>query len=336
MANSGSHINLSNSLTEVFGQSLVNLLRQLNAVIHRKAGAAHLVGGMVRDVLLENASVDIDLAIQGSGRGYTFEIVNYLFHNWAAVFPDLDPPVAHEKFDAFLTAKLFFQKPLFGSSQYLDFATTRTERYAASGKRPEVQVATLAEDLWRRDFSVNAMAIDLAENNFGALLDPCGGYADIAKKQLRILHEQSFIDDPVRLIRGFRLQAKLDFEWEPQTAALAAEAIAGGYLKNVSPARRFEELKKALSEQSDAVVAVLQQHPELLLQISDVSGITPPPDTVVKPLKITATEMIWKPRLIALFSATAEESFFELLKQAAIPRTQREELVLLHRSEKAK
>lgn len=328
MANSGPDIDLSTELTKVFGQSLVELLRRLEATIRRKAGRAYLVGGMVRDVLLDNASVDIDLAIEGSD---TFEVVDFLFHNWKKVCPDLESPVSHEKFEKFLTAKLFFENPLYGSSQYLDFATTRTEKYAASGKRPEVKVATLAQDLWRRDFSVNAMAIDLAEKCFGKLIDPCCGYADIAKKQLRVLHEMSFIDDPVRLIRGLRLQAKLGFDWEAQTAGLASEAIAGEYLRNVSPARRFDELKKALCETSDAVVNVLQQQSELLLQISDVATITPLAslDASGTPAK-SSNNVVWKNRLVYLFSASTNESFFEMLKAAGIARAEREELVQLH------
>ncbi len=137
----------------------------------------------------------------------------------------------------------------------IDIATARRERYPIPGALPEVQAASLADDLQRRDFTVNALAVALDGAQPGELHTVPHALEDLRAGRLRVLHEQSFLDDPTRLWRLGRYRARLGFAVEEQTARLAADAVAGGALRTVSLARAGAELRLALGE-ADAVAAL--------------------------------------------------------------------------------
>ena len=137
----------------------------------------------------------------------------------------------------------------------IDIATARREHYPAPGALPEVEPASLAEDLGRRDFTVNALASLLGGAQPGALHAVPGALEDLRAGRLRVLHERSFLEDPTRLWRLARYSARLGFAVEEHTAELAAAAVAGGALGTVSLARIGAELRLALGE-ADAVVAL--------------------------------------------------------------------------------
>jgi tRNA nucleotidyltransferase (CCA-adding enzyme) len=139
----------------------------------------------------------------------------------------------------------------------IDVAAARRERYSRPGALPEVEPASLAEDLLRRDFAINAIAVGLAGDQRGALHAAPHALQDLRAGQLRVLHERSFLDDPTRLWRLARYRARLGFEVEAHTAELAAEAIAGGALATVSGARIGAELRLALGE-SDPSAALAE------------------------------------------------------------------------------
>ena len=137
----------------------------------------------------------------------------------------------------------------------IDIATARRERYPAPGALPEVQAASLEEDLRRRDFTVNALAVALAGPRPGELHAASHALEDLRARRLRVLHDRSFIEDPTRLWRLARYRARLGFTVEDHTARLAAGAVAGGALGTVSLARIGAELRLALGE-ADAVAAL--------------------------------------------------------------------------------
>jgi len=142
--------------------------------------------------------------------------------------------VIHERFD---TATVILD------GQSYDIARARRESYARPGALPEVSPATLREDLLRRDFTVNSIAVTLGGSTPGALTAAPSALEDLAAGQLRVLHDLSFIDDPTRLLRLVRYASRLGFEVEPRTLALARAAIAGGALGTVSGARIGTELR---------------------------------------------------------------------------------------------
>jgi tRNA nucleotidyltransferase (CCA-adding enzyme) len=130
----------------------------------------------------------------------------------------------------------------------VDLATTRRERYERPGALPEVSPAPLEEDLARRDFAINAMAVALTGLQVGRLVDPHGGREDLDAGVVRILHEASFLDDPTRLLRAVRYESRLGFRMDRDTEAAAREAIAGGALDTVSGHRIRDELMDLLGE----------------------------------------------------------------------------------------
>ena len=190
---------------------------------------AYLVGGAVRDLLLGAGEVDLDLAVEGDALAAGRELARRL----GGEVED------HERFG---TASVR------AGDLRLDLATARRERYRHPGELPEVEPAPIAEDLGRRDFSVNAMAIALADAERGRLLDPHGGHADVEVATIRVLHRHSFFDDPTRILRGIRLEARLGFTFDPETEALARAAVGARAFDTVSRYRLGHELMLLLDE----------------------------------------------------------------------------------------
>jgi tRNA nucleotidyltransferase (CCA-adding enzyme) len=137
----------------------------------------------------------------------------------------------------------------------VDLVTSRKETYDEPGALPRVEQAPLAEDLRRRDFTVNAMAIGLKGDDLGHLYDPHGGLSDLDAGLLRVLHDESFRDDPTRLLRGVRFEARLGFSFDPDTEVLARQAVGEEALATVSADRTGRELVKIL-EETEAPAAV--------------------------------------------------------------------------------
>jgi tRNA nucleotidyltransferase (CCA-adding enzyme) len=198
---------------------------------------AYLVGGSVRDLLLERPpAAHLDLAIEGDARSVARALADRLSGE-------------AREFERFGTAVVEVD-----GFEY-DMASTRRETYDAPGALPRVEPATLAEDLERRDFALNAMAIALKGDDLGHLYDPHHGLSDLDERALRVLHPGSFRDDPTRLLRGVRFEARLGFAFNPETEVLAREAVEADALGTVSADRTGRELVKLL-EETEAPTAV--------------------------------------------------------------------------------
>ena len=178
---------------------------------------AYLVGGAVRDLLRGATAVDLDLAVESDARAVARALAERL--GGAAR--------EHERFG---TATVRADTLSF------DLATTRTETYDEPGALPRVEAASLADDLKRRDFTVNAMAVALAGDDLGHLYDPHGGLADLRGGVVRILHAGSFLDDPTRLLRAVRYETRLGFEMDEDSERAARAALAEDCLLYTSDA----------------------------------------------------------------------------------------------------
>src|SRR5918996_3238928 len=176
---------------------------------------AYLVGGAVRDLLLGLEAGDLDVVIEGDPEAL-------------AQLPGFEL----ERDALFLTGRLRLD------DLHIDVARARAETYPRPGALPEVQPASITEDLARRDFTVNAMAFPLGGD--GELLDPHGGLDDLRSGLLRVLHDRSFIDDPTRALRAARYAARFGFELEPETERLLREAD----VSTVSDDRVQKELRR--------------------------------------------------------------------------------------------
>ena len=216
----------------------VRALHGVPALLAAAEGLAplHLVGGAVRDILRGERPVDLDVTVEGDAVATATELAGRLDGR----------AVTHERFGTALVRSEVVS---------VDLAATRRERYPRPGALPEVEPARLAEDLGRRDFTVNAMAIGLSGPDLGVLRDPHGGRADLGSGLIRVLHGRSFLDDPTRLLRAVRYETRLGFALDEDTERLAAEAAAAGAPATVSGPRVRDELLDLLGE-AEAPAAV--------------------------------------------------------------------------------
>lgn len=210
---------------------------QLLAAVADRPGV-YLVGGAVRDLMLGFVQFDFDLVVEGDAG----ELAEHLA---SAIGGRV---VKHERF---LTATF---KSADGELS-VDIATARTETYAEPGALPEVEPSDIESDLARRDFTVNAMALALWHDRLGELKTYPDAEADFAARMLRVTHDQSFLDDPTRLLRLLRYGARLGFTAEPHTEDLARAAVDAGAPATVSGGRIRDELLDLLGERS-ALVAL--------------------------------------------------------------------------------
>ena len=201
----------------------------------------YLVGGGVRDLLRGEPSLDLDLAVEGDAVAVARALAERLGGSL----------VVHERFGT-ATVEL--------ADRTLDLAFTRRERYPRPGALPEVEPAGLPDDLGRRDFTVNAMAIALTAPDVGVLHDPLHGREDLEAGTVRVLHPRSFLDDPTRLLRAARYEARLGFALDADTERLAREAAEAGALATVSGPRIRDELMDLLAEaEAPAAVARMRE-----------------------------------------------------------------------------
>jgi tRNA nucleotidyltransferase (CCA-adding enzyme) len=217
---------------------------------------AYLVGGVVRDLLLGRQVTDLDVAIEGD----------------VEALGDL-PGFSLERDGLFLTGRLE------QGGVKVDVARARAESYPAPGALPEVRPASVTEDLARRDFTINAMALALDRSR--ELLDPHGGLGDLRAGLLRVLHERSFVDDPTRALRAARYAARFGFGLEPETERLLLDAD----LSTVSEDRADNELRRIAAEDEPAVAL------RLLTEWGVMPSLDPAaPDRVAEVTRLVSAE----------------------------------------------
>jgi tRNA nucleotidyltransferase (CCA-adding enzyme) len=199
----------------------------------------YLVGGTVRDILLGERNFDLDVAVEGDGIAFARTLAK-------ALGGRMRP---HDKFGTAVV--------LYGDGERVDVVTARTEFYDAPAALPAVEHASIREDLFRRDFTINAMAVSLKGEDFGRLVDPFGGRRDLEAEKIRVLHNLSFIDDPTRIFRAVRYENRYGFRMDEHTAALARGCIEMGLVGDLSSARLRDELV-ALLEEGDIAHSIVR------------------------------------------------------------------------------
>jgi tRNA nucleotidyltransferase (CCA-adding enzyme) len=219
----------------------------------------YLVGGAVRDLLRGADAVDLDLAVEGDARSVGRTLADRL----GGVVRE------HERFG---TATVRAPDLVF------DLASTRTESYDEPGALPHVAAAPLAEDLRRRDFTINAMAVALFADDLGHLYDPYGGLADLDAGVVRILHAGSFFDDPTRLLRAVRYETRLGLHMDEDSERAARVAVAEDALSTISGSRVRDELMDLLAEYE--APAAVERLRELGLDRALHPALDPDPELV--------------------------------------------------------
>jgi len=226
------------------GQAVLERMRELpgaRELVDLAAGRddVEIVGGAVRDLLLGRAPRELDVVVAADASSFARDLASSLGIPLAGDPGGSSGIAVHERFG---TALVWWQ------GGRVDIARRRAESYSAPGALPDVRAGTPEQDLLRRDFTVNAIAVVLGGLRMGSLSAVPHALEDLAGSRLRVLHERSFVDDPTRLLRLARYLARLEFEPEQHTAELAAQAVAGDELSSVSGARIGAELRLLLEE----------------------------------------------------------------------------------------
>jgi tRNA nucleotidyltransferase (CCA-adding enzyme) len=220
----------------------------------------YLVGGAVRDLLMDEPSFDVDIAVEGDGIAFGKALAGVL---GGRVVP-------HDRFGS---AKVVYD------GERVDVATSRTEFYDYPGALPAVEQASIRQDLYRRDFTINAMAISLKGEDFGRLVDFFGGHRDLEAGVVRVLHNLSFIDDPTRLFRAIRYETRHGFRMDAHTLGLARACVEMELVGELSSARLRDELQALLSEEH--VADSLRRMADLRLDRAVHPHLTADEDSVV-------------------------------------------------------
>jgi len=209
--------------------NLTNIIDHCKDYKSKSKSKIYIVGGIIRDILTESKSelYDLDIVIDGDIEDFVYSLSNEY---------QAEINKAHE----FLNYKL-----ILNNSFEIDVAHSRKESYQTLGKLPKWNKANISEDLFRRDFSINSIALEITKQNL-ELIDPLDGILDIDKRSIRILHDKSFKDDPTRIYRAFKYKSRLDFTFESKTEMLLNKSIE--YIKYVSDYRKNKEIIKYLNE----------------------------------------------------------------------------------------
>jgi tRNA nucleotidyltransferase (CCA-adding enzyme) len=213
---------------------VVEALRSLGAIGGDNGYMVHVVGGFVRDMVMGRRNLDIDLVVEGDGIEFAEKVAEHLGIRVKV----------HRRFG---TAVLVFSRTL-----HVDVASSRTEYYTRPGALPTVERSSLRQDLFRRDFTINAMAACLDPACYGSIMDPFAGLDDVRSRTLRVMHALSFVEDPTRILRAARFECRFGFTMDPHTRSLAVRAVELGVLDEVSGARLREELYDILGDPTPA------------------------------------------------------------------------------------
>ncbi len=238
---------ISRLLHEVSPPWVQRLVAAARKVADELGVSVYLVGGMVRDMLLERANEDVDLVVEGDGIAFAEALAEALD---GRAHPHLP----------FLTAVITLPDGL-----RVDVASARTEFYRTPAALPEVATSLIRQDLYRRDFTINSLAVVLSGDRYGELVDFFGGRMDIQRLEIRVLHSLSFIDDPTRALRAVRYARRLGFTVAPDTRNLISTALKEGVFERLSGQRLRRELEYLLAE----------PHPTTALELVADLGLLP-------------------------------------------------------------
>ncbi len=241
--------NIISFLKEQLPPKVLDILHGIGKIGDRLQYNVYLVGGVVRDLILRRPNLDLDVVVEGDATELAQEVgkelgarvkVNKKFKTAITIFPD---------------------------GLKLDFATARIEYYEAPGAPPIVETSCLKRDMYRRDFTVNTLAVRLNERYFGTLIDYYGGLRDIKDKSIKVLHNLSFVEDPSRILRAVRFEQRFGFKASKLTLSLIKSAVRQNLLKDASGHRLYHELILILKEEDPASLILRLDELDVLPQI---------------------------------------------------------------------
>lgn len=235
--------NVSKLMLEVLPDKIINLLKSAGKLAEELKMNAYVVGGFVRDLFLQMINYDIDIIVEGDGMYFAKVIGSYYGLKVKC----------HKRFK---TAVIYFNDKI-----KMDIASARLEYYEKPAVLPKIEMSSLKMDLYRRDFTINTLAIRINPEFFGELIDYFGAKRDLKNKIIRVLHNQSFIDDPTRIFRAIRYEQRYGFHINKLTLNLVEDAVKKNLLDMIKGKRLYDEL--ILIFQEENVIPMIKRMSEL-------------------------------------------------------------------------
>ncbi|MGM0425069.1 MAG: CBS domain-containing protein, partial [Thermodesulfobacteriota bacterium] len=300
-------------------EPVLELLHSAGGLAKEMGYNVYAVGGFVRDILLQRPNLDIDLVVEGDGIVFAQALAQKLGGRIRA----------HKKFRTAVV--------ILPDDQRIDVATARLEYYEHPAALPTVELSSIKLDLFRRDFSMNALAIELNPGHFGQLVDFFGGQKDIKERVIRVLHSLSFVEDPTRIIRAIRFEQRFKFRIGAQTERLIKNALQLNMFQKLSGSRIFQELKLLMQERSPLeclqrmqMLDILQNiHPLLKLEEKKVQLL----QKVEKVLDwhelmyMDPAPEHWKLYFLALCQGYNQEQIQSLTRSLDMPKKQQNSII---------
>ncbi len=300
---------------------IFSLLRLAGELAEEMGYNVYTVGGFVRDILLSRPNLDIDLVVEGDGILFARRLAKKLGGRIRA----------HKKFSTAVV--------ILPDGKKIDVATARLEYYEHPAALPTVELSSIKLDLFRRDFTINALAIELNPGKFGRLVDFFGGQKDIKEKKIRVLHSLSFIEDPTRILRAIRFEQRYGFSLGVQTKKLIKNALKLDMLSKLSGSRIFHEIKLILEEEDPLVCLKRMDSFDLLYLIHPILKLNKKKKEVLEETKkvldwyaLLYTSPIpekWLVYFLALTLESTEEDIISLGKRLNLSKTIKEHIVLI-------
>lgn len=243
--------NMGKTMRDRLPKDVLDILEKAGALGRSRQTPVYVVGGFVRDLLLKTPNHDIDLVVEGDGIGFARAFAGVLGGRVRV----------HKKF---LTSVVIFPGAD-GREERVDVATARLEYYESPAALPTVEHSSIKMDLYRRDFTINALAIRLDCEPMGEIVDFFGGQKDIRDRVIRVLHTLSFVEDPTRCLRAVRFEQRYHFRIGPATEKLIKNDVSLKLLDKLSPARLFNEFEHICAEET-AILCIRRLHELGILQ----------------------------------------------------------------------
>ncbi len=310
--------NIKGTLKERLPERVYALLERAGQLAERTGASAFVVGGFVRDLLLGRPNLDLDLVIEGDGIAFARALAR---EAQAAV-------KAHERFG---TAVI-----VFSDGFKLDVATARTEYYEYPTALPTVERSSIKKDLYRRDFTINTLAIRLNAGHFGDLIDFYGSQRDLKEKAIRVLHSMSFVEDPTRVFRAIRFEQRFGFRLGKETLTLIKGAVKMDLFHRLSGHRLLEELILLFSEEETGKAITRLGELDLLRFIHPALKWSPRLEALLKAVedaldwyKLLYLERkmdAWVVYFLALMEVIPDKAVSETLKRLTVPERHAEKI----------
>lgn len=305
------HVSLEQLIAKHPLPQIITLLHDFGAVADQLGLAVYAVGGFVRDLILGVENFDLDITVEGDG---IFFAKQYVAQRECRMNP-------HPLFG---TAVIIFP-----NGNKVDVASTRLEYYQSPGVLPTVERSSLRHDLYRRDFTINTLAICLNAERFGMVTDYFGGRLDLQKRSIKVLHNLSFVEDPSRVFRAIRFEQRLGFTIAPHTEHLMRSSIRMNGLDAIAGIRMYNELVLILKEK-EPVKALLRMS-EIGLFPAILPQLRLPPDTArvlhettevvawFRLMYLPDQCQVWQVYFLAFSSNLSSLEFQALLQRLTVP-----------------